>query len=319
MLLLRNVIALGLLSLPLSAQNGAGAAAAPIPVNSANIDYIGSVTAAIDDLVTAGSPVFLTTGNELLTAIGVIMLVIYGLKWATHSASSHHPEFDFPGVIQFFALFLVAEAMLRYYNVPLPWANSSFHQILPDTARQLAATIDLTGMDALLSRINSVVMTTERPGVTDPLMFLVYFTIMIDMIAIEGILFAVTILGFIAVGIGSVLGPIFIPWLIVPRLSWLFWNWIQFMLQYSFYRVVASALTFVWSTVLLKFFDNAVQGDYTLAHFLIMLVPLGMLNIGMIFSVFRITSFVSDLFKGTAAAGGGMVGSVATVIRGAFA
>jgi hypothetical protein len=116
-----------------------------------------------------------------------------------------------------------------------------------------------------------------------------------------------------------VLGPIFIPWLIVPRLSWLFWNWIQFMLQYSFYRVVASALTFVWTTVMVKFFESAVQGDYSLAHFLIMLVPLGMLNIGMIFSVFRVTSFVSDLFKGTAAAGGGLAGSVAGAIRGAFA
>jgi hypothetical protein len=291
----------------------------PIPINSGNVDYVTSVTSAVDDLVTSGSPLFLSTGNDLLTAIGIIMLVIYGLKWATHSASRHHPEFDFPGVIHFFALFLIAEAMLRYYDAPLPWTSSSFHQILPDTARQLAGTIDLTSMDALLGRINSIVTTTERPGITDPLMFVVYIGLLIDMILIEGILFAVTILGFIAVGIGSVLGPIFIPWLIVPRLSWLFWNWIQFMLQYSFYRVVASALTFVWTTVIVKFLDNAVQGDYSLAHFLLMLVPLGMLNIGMIFSVFRVTSFVSDLFKGTAAAGGGLAGSVAGAIRGAFA
>jgi hypothetical protein len=44
-----------------------------------------------------------------------------------------------------------------------------------------------------------------------------------------------------------------------------------------------------------------------------------MLNIGMIFSVVKVTSFVSDLFKGTAAAGGGLAGSVAGAIRGAFA
>ena len=129
----------------------------------------------------------------------------------------------------------------------------------------------------------------------------------------------VTIVGFIAVGLGTVCGPLFIPWLLVPRMSWLFWNWIQFMLQYSFYRVVSSALIAVWTSVLVTFIDSSVHGDYTLAHFLVMLVPMGMLNIGMMFSVFRITSFVSDLFKGTAAAGGGMVGSVATVIRGAFA
>jgi hypothetical protein len=290
-----------------------------VPINSGTIDYVSSVTSAIDSLMTSTGPVFLSTGNDLLTAIAVIMLVIYGLKWATHSASRHHPEFDFPGVIHFFSLFLIAEAMLRYYNVPLPWTDSSFHQIFPETARQLAATIDLTNLNTLLGDITAIVGGTERPSIANPLMFFVYVFIMLEMILIEGVLFGVTILGFIAIGIGSVLGPIFIPWLIVPRLSWLFWNWIQFMLQYSFYRVVASALTFVWTTVMVKFFESAVQGDYSLAHFLIMLVPLGMLNIGMIFSVFRVTSFVSDLFKGTAAAGGGLAGSVAGAIRGAFA
>jgi hypothetical protein len=105
----------------------------------------------------------------------------------------------------------------------------------------------------------------------------------------------------------------------VPRLSWLFWNWISFMLQYSFYQVVASALVFVWTNVLVNFIDRSVHGDYTLAHFFILLVPLGMLNIGLAFSVFRVTSFVSDLFKGAAAAGGNLTGSVATVVKGAFA
>ena len=44
-----------------------------------------------------------------------------------------------------------------------------------------------------------------------------------------------------------------------------------------------------------------------------------MLNIGLIFSVFRITSFVSDLFKGAAAAGTNLAGSVAVAVKGAFA
>jgi hypothetical protein len=315
---MRNVL-LGILLFCPGLYSQSGTSGPIIPINSGSIDYISYVTSAVDSLVTMGSPLFLTTGNELLTAIAIIMLVIYGLKWATHSASRHHPEFDFPGVIHFFALFLIAEAMLRYYNVPLPWTDSSFHQILPDTARQLAATIDLTSLNTLMDRIWDIIGHTEQPGITNPIMLVIYFSLLIDMVLIQGILFAVTVLGFIAVGIGSVLGPLFIPWLIVPRLSWLFWNWVQFMLQYSFYRVVASALIYVWSTVIVKFLDSSVQGDYSLAHFLIMLVPLGMLNIGMIFSVFRVTSFVSDLFKGTAAAGGGLAGSVAGAIRGAFA
>ncbi len=59
------------------------------------------VTSSIDRLVTSGGPVFLAFGNQLLSYIGIIMLATYGLKWALHSASRHHPEFDFPGVFHF--------------------------------------------------------------------------------------------------------------------------------------------------------------------------------------------------------------------------
>lgn len=106
-----------------------------IPMSSANIDYITWVTSAIDSLVLAGSGLFLQAGTQILTALGVIMLVIYGLKWASASASRHWGEFDFPAAIHFFALFLIAEAMLRYYNTPLPWTSSSVSSILPDTGR----------------------------------------------------------------------------------------------------------------------------------------------------------------------------------------
>ena len=90
--------------LPPSQQQG------PIPVNSQTQDYVSPVTQAIDNLVTNNGATFLSTGTQLLTAIGVIMLVVKGLQWPRRSASRHHSEFDFPSLIQFFLLFLIAEA-----------------------------------------------------------------------------------------------------------------------------------------------------------------------------------------------------------------
>jgi hypothetical protein len=59
----------------------------PLAHGAGLTDYIGTVTASVTDLVTGAAPVFLTFGNQLLTSLGIIMLVIYGLKWATHSAA----------------------------------------------------------------------------------------------------------------------------------------------------------------------------------------------------------------------------------------
>ena len=47
------------------------------------------VTDLLNKLVTSGGPVFLAEGNRILTAIGIIMLAVFGLKAA---ASVHLPS-----------------------------------------------------------------------------------------------------------------------------------------------------------------------------------------------------------------------------------
>lgn len=282
-------------------------------------DFIGYVTQELDALVQAGAPVFLATGNQILTAMGIIMLVIYGIRWATHSAARHFPEFPYGEVVHFFGMFLLAEALLRYYNAPLPFTNSSFHQLLPNAAEDLAKNIDLASLNTMLQRIKAIIDGTEPPSVFNPLELVMFVLLLINMVVAEGLVFATAILGFIGIGIGSLLGPLFIPWLVVPKVSWLFWNWFSFMLQYSFYQVVASALVFVWTNIIATFLDKGFHGDYSLAHVAVLLLPLGVLNFGMFFSLLRVSSFVGDLFRGTAATGAGFANSLASSVRGAFA
>jgi hypothetical protein len=119
----------------------------PIPINNNTVDYITTITGAIDALVTADGSVFVAAGHQILTSLGIIMLVVCGLRLAGESAARHHSEFGFPALIQFFALFLIAEALMRYYLAPLPWTNVSLSRILPDTARFFAGTMDLTVLD----------------------------------------------------------------------------------------------------------------------------------------------------------------------------
>src|ERR1700684_2021655 len=102
-----------------------------ISVNSGTVDCITTTARAIDSLVTSGGALFVSTGNQILTSLGIIMLVVCGLRLAAESASRHHGEFGFPALIQFFALFLIAEALIRYYDSPLPWTNVSVSRILP--------------------------------------------------------------------------------------------------------------------------------------------------------------------------------------------
>jgi len=78
------------------------------------------------------------------------------------------------------------------------------------------------------------------------------------------------------------LGPIFIPFFIVPHLDWLFWGWLKSLIQYAFYPVVANAYLFVFGNLLIHFLD-AHPAPYDGATLMVMFLPLMMLLISFTF------------------------------------
>jgi len=309
----KMAITIVLFSASLPAQNQG----ALVPLNSGSIDYITQVTTSVNSLVTADAGMFVSEGQKVLTSLAVIMFCIYGLKWSLQSSSRHHHEFDFPALVHFLSLFLVAEMLLRFYNQPLWFVGMSVHQVLPEIGRQLAGFIDIRALDKLLAEINKIYFSTEAPGFLNP-MIIVYWIVLGAMTVLQAVLFAATCLGFVAVGVSALLGPIFIPWLIVPRLSWLFWNWLSFTLQYSFYQVIAAALTAIWSGAIVSFFTNSINGDYSLGHLFFLAPALIMFCFAMTYSIFKIPFWVHDLFSGASSAAGEFGSRVSGAIRGAF-
>ena len=71
----------------------------------------------------------------------------------------------------------------------------------------------------------------------------------------EAVAFAVIAYGYVAAAVCVLIGPIFIPWFIVPKMDWLFWGWLKAFIGFSFYQVVASAFIFVFAKVLTGMFQ----------------------------------------------------------------
>ena len=63
------------------------------------------------------------------------------------------------------------------------------------------------------------------------------------------VLLAVIAFGLVATGVAVLVGPVFIPFFLVPQLDWLFWGWLKSLLQYAFYQVIAQAFVFVFGTL----------------------------------------------------------------------
>ena len=64
------------------------------------------------------------------------------------------------------------------------------------------------------------------------------FVILLFNAACTALLIASIAAGRVAAGACVVLGPLFIPWLFVPKMDFLFWGWLRSYLQFSFYSAV---------------------------------------------------------------------------------
>src|SRR5229473_2168395 len=69
--------------------------------------------------------------------------------------------------------------------------------------------------------------------------------------AAQAVAIVVIAYGFIATAVCVLVGPVFVPFFIVPKLEWPFWGWFRCFLQYAFYQVIAAAVVFIIGNLIL--------------------------------------------------------------------
>jgi hypothetical protein len=140
----------------------------------------------------------------------------------------------------------------------------------------------------------------ETPGLTIALNVLElvrYLVTVLCIVAAQAAVFTIIAFGYIAEAIAVMLGPIFIPFFIVPKLEWLFWGWLKSLIQYAFYPVVANAYLFVFGNLLIHFVDGH-PPPYDGAAVAVFFLPLVLLLIAFTWGILKIPSLVNSLFTG---------------------
>jgi hypothetical protein len=82
---------------------------------------------------------------------------------------------------------------------------------------------------------------------------LIYWTMLLLIAGAKAVSLAVIAFGLIASAVCGLLGPIFVPFFIVPKLDWLFWGWLRSFIQYSFVPVVAIAFLMVFEQFVFRY------------------------------------------------------------------
>jgi type IV secretory pathway VirB6-like protein len=259
--------------------------------------------AFLTELMTQHAEMFESVGQTMFRGFAVIMIVWFGVKSALASASG-----GMVGVFHFdaFADLLMTIAfgfgMITYYSHPIPGFGVSFYHLITDQGVALANQLNHSLVQELWNRFNDIYFGMEQPGLTlvfNALELVRYVVTMACILAALAAVFTVISFGYVAVAIAVLLGPLFIPFYIVPHMEWLFWGWLKSLIQYAFYPVVANAYLFVFGNLLIHFID-AHPAPYDGAAVMVLFFPLVMLLIAFTFGILKIPSLVNSLFTGRA-------------------
>jgi hypothetical protein len=278
------------------------------------------IAQACQSLAATVAPSITAMGVHIVLALATIMMVWFGVQEALASAHGG-PGFSMGRFLNLFMLLTFAYVMVNYYDSSIPGLGFSLKGFIDGGTLNL---VNLIGSDGSNTMLNEIHQASSKTGpsilntVMNPYYAIVYFAVQFLLAMLAAIVSAIVAYGAIAATIIGVLGPIFIPFLVVDKLDWLFWGWLKAYLGFSFYKVVAAATMNVLSHVLTNYYiqlGQSVSDPSTIVQTLPLLVLLVLVNI---YILFKIPTMTHSLFTGGTGGHGGGLGIAVMAIRAAM-
>jgi TrbL/VirB6 plasmid conjugal transfer protein len=263
------------------------------------MDYLQFIFQAINNLLTQNLGFFDAMGQHLFRLLATILVAWYGVKSALAAAGGRQP-FHFDNFATLLLTISFGFGMINYYDTPLPGVGTSFHNVVTDESQFLANKINQTELQTVVERVNDFETRMDAPGVTDLLGTILYTVVIILLASAQAVAIVVIAFGFIATAVCVLLGPVFIPFFIVPKLEWLFWGWFRCFVQYAFYQVIAAAVVFVIGNLIMGILGLQPQGAIStvqlIEEFPVLLITFG----ASIYALLKVPALTNHIFSGTA-------------------
>ncbi len=273
-------------------------------------DFLQFIYQAINNLLTQNLGFFDAMGQNLFRMFATILVAWYGVKSALSAASGGHP-FHFENLASLLLTISFGFAMVNYYSTPIPGIGSSFHNLITDESQFLANKITQTQLQVVIEKISDFESRIDSPGFGDFLGTAIYVLVIILLAAAQAIAIVVIAYGFIATAVCVLVGPIFIPFFIVPKLEWLFWGWFKTFIQYAFYQVIAAAVVFIIANLILGTLRLQPTGTISPMQLIGWFPVLFITFLAAIYALLKIPSLTNHIFSGTSgSSSGGILGDL---------
>jgi hypothetical protein len=274
-------------------------------------DYLQYIFQAINTLLTQNLGFFDAMGQNLFRSFATILVAWYGIKSALSAASGKY-TFQFDNFASLLLTISFGFAMINYYSTPIPAIGTSFHNLVTDEAQFLSTKIDQAQLQTVITQVADFESRMDSPSWGDLFGTAIYVIVTILLSAAQAVALVVIAYGFIATAVCVLVGPIFVPFFIVPKMEWLFWGWFRCFLQYAFYQVIAAAVVFIIGNLMLGALRLPPAGTLSTVELLAWFPVLFITFVASIYALLKIPTLTSHIFSGTAG------GSSAAILQRVF-
>lgn len=218
---------------------------------------IATIQNAITSLLTTYEPEFVRFGLTLFLAFAATLIAWQGVRMMFKANPLGDHLFDFAKLLLFIAF---GYALIRFYEEPLPGIGVSFTNLITDQTHYFATVLDARSLELTFQHLDDLWSRFIQPDPWAILPMLFYWTLLVAVLLVKVISLAVVAFGLIAGAVCALLGPIFVPFFIVPKMDWLFWSWFKAFIQYNFVQVVALAFLMIFERFIYAYVTTLPSG-----------------------------------------------------------
>lgn len=267
------------------------------------------ITQGCDSLSATAAPSITALGLRMCIALATIMLVWFGVQEAL--ASTHGGAgFSMARFLSFFLLITFAYTMVKYYDSAIPGIGYSLKGFINGGAQNLVQLIGTDSTDQMMKEL-SLAQQNAGPGMVasfaQPYLVFVYGITQVLLALLTALIAAIIGYGAVASTVVGLLGPVFIPFLVLDKLDFLFWGWVKAYIAFSFYKVVAAACLSVLSHILIAYYTNFINATdpVTMVENFPLLLLLIIVNV---FILLKIPAITASIFSGSSSGHDGGMG-----------
>ena len=255
---------------------------------------VATVQQAISSLLTTYEPEFLRIGHSLFLAFATVLIVWEGVRIMLHRGELGDHMFGF---VRLLLTISFGYAFIAFYEAPLPGIGVSFSNLITDQAHLLANILDARSLELTFDHLDTLWDHFVQPDAWAILANLIYWLLLIAVTIAKAISLAIVAFGLVGSAVCALVGPIFVPFFIVPKLDWLFWSWLKAFIQYSFVPVIAFAFLMIFERFVFQYVSTLPPGiteDQYLVYGVQALVIVAVFCLG----IFLVPSLTSSIFSG---------------------